>query len=111
MNYYIFKDPVNGKEPTNWKSKMGGSSWEYVPSLKKYYLHLFTKEQPDLNWENPEVREKLLNVLKFWKNKGISGFRLDVCNLYSKPQNFENDLIGDGRRFYTDGESLKSTLN
>lgn len=111
MNYYIFKDPVNGKEPTNWKSKMGGSIWEYVPSLKKYYLHLFTKEQPDLNWENPEVREELLNVLKFWKNKGISGFRLDVCNLYSKPQNFENDLIGDGRRFYTDGERLKSTLN
>ncbi|AVN63880.1 alpha,alpha-phosphotrehalase [Mesoplasma florum] len=111
MNYYIFKDPVNGKEPTNWKSKMGGLSWEFVPNLNKYYLHLFTKEQPDLNWENPEVRNELINILKFWKDKGISGFRLDVCNLYSKPTLFENDEIGDGRRFYTDGAKVEEYFN
>ncbi|ATZ21738.1 alpha,alpha-phosphotrehalase [Mesoplasma tabanidae] len=111
MNYYIFKDPIDGKEPTNWKSKMGGLSWEYVPSLNKYYLHLFTKEQPDLNWENPEVREELISILNFWKNKGISGFRLDVCNLYSKPSLFENDQIGDGRRFYTDGSKVEEYFN
>ena len=115
MDYYIFKDPVDGHEPTNWVSKFGGNAWEYVPSLGKYYLHLFDVSQADLNWENPAVREELKNVIRFWKMKGVKGFRLDVVNLISKPDVFEDDHIGDGRRFYTDGprihEHLKELVN
>ena len=115
MDYYIFKDPVDGHEPTNWVSKFGGNAWEYVPSLGKYYLHLFDVSQADLNWENPAVREELKNVIRFWKMKGVKGFRFDVVNLISKPDVFENDHIGDGRRFYTDGprihEHLKELVN
>ncbi|AUF83740.1 alpha,alpha-phosphotrehalase [Mesoplasma syrphidae] len=107
MSYYIFKDPVNGKPPTNWKSKMGGSAWEFVPKLNKYYLHLFAKEQPDLNWQNLELRQELIKILNFWKDKGIKGFRLDVCNLYDKPLIFEDDQLGDGRKFYTDGPNIE----
>ncbi|AKU79892.1 alpha,alpha-phosphotrehalase [Spiroplasma turonicum] len=110
INYYHFKDPVNDGPPTNWKSKMGGSSWEFVPKLNKYYLHLFSKEQPDLNWENEEVRLEILKILNFWKSKGVKGFRFDVCNLYDKPHIFEDDLEGDGRRFYTDGARLENYL-
>ncbi len=110
MNYYIFKDPVDGHEPTNWISKFGGSAWEYVPSLGKYYLHLFDVSQADLNWENPEVREELKNVIRFWKEKGVKGFRFDVVNLISKPELFENDYEGDGRRFYTDGRHVHEFL-
>ena len=98
QNYYIFKDGTPDKIPTNWVSKFGGPAWEYVPSLGKWYLHLFDVTQADLNWENPEVREELKNVLRFWKTKGIQGFRFDVVNLISKPEIFENDDIGDGRR-------------
>lgn len=108
--YYIFKDPVEGHEPTNWVSKFGGSAWEYVPSLGKYYLHLFDRTQADLNWENPEVREELKQVVRFWKDKGLKGFRFDVVNLISKPEVFENDDLGDGRRFYTDGRHVHSFL-
>ena len=110
QNYYIFKDGTPDKIPTNWVSKFGGPAWEYVPSLGKWYLHLFDVTQADLNWENPEVREELKNVLRFWKTKGIKGFRFDVVNLISKPENFENDYIGDGRRFYTDGRHVHEFL-
>ena len=110
QNYYIFKDGTPDKIPTNWVSKFGGPAWEYVPSLGKWYLHLFDVTQADLNWENPEVREELKNVLRFWKAKGIKGFRFDVVNLISKPEIFENDYIGDGRRFYTDGRHVHEFL-
>ena len=70
QDYYIFKDPVNGKEPTNWISKFGGNAWEYVDDLEKYYLHLFDKTQADLNWENPEVREEIYSATNFWLEKG-----------------------------------------
>lgn len=110
QNYYIFKDGTPDKIPTNWVSKFGGPAWEYVPSLGKWYLHLFDVTQADLNWENPEVREELKNVLRFWKTKGIQGFRFDVVNLISKPEIFENDDIGDGRRFYTDGRHVHEFL-
>ena len=108
QDYYIFKE---GKEvPTNWESKFGGSAWKYVPSLQKWYLHLFDVSQADLNWENPYVREELKKVICFWKNKGIQGFRFDVVNLISKPEVFENDMQGDGRRFYTDGPRVHEYL-
>lgn len=110
QNYYIFKDGTPDKIPTNWLSKFGGPAWEYVPSLGKWYLHLYDVTQADLNWENPEVREELKNVLRFWKTKGIQGFRFDVVNLISKPEIFGNDDIGDGRRFYTDGRHVHEFL-
>lgn len=110
LDYYIFKDGVPGSPPTNWESKFGGSAWEYVPALKKYYLHLFDVSQADLNWENPRVREALKNVIRFWKEKGVEGFRFDVVNLISKPAVFENDYEGDGRRFYTDGRHVHEFL-
>ena len=110
LNYYIFKDGTPDKPPTNWESKFGGNAWEYVPHLKKWYLHLFDVSQADLNWENPEVREELKNVLRFWKNKGVKGFRFDVVNLISKPAEFIDDDKGDGRRFYTDGRHVHEFL-
>ncbi|MFM1514852.1 alpha,alpha-phosphotrehalase [Helcococcus ovis] len=110
QNYYIFKDSKDGKEPTNWLSKFGGSAWKYVEKLDKWYLHLFHVEQADLNWDNPEVREEIFDVVKFWKDKGVAGFRLDVVNLISKPEKFENDFEGDGRGFYTDGPNIHKYL-
>ncbi len=110
MDYYIFKDGVPGTPPTNWKSKFGGPAWEYVPSLGKWYLHLFDVTQADLNWENPKVREELKDVIRFWKDKGVQGFRFDVVNLISKPEVFEDDPAGDGRRFYSDGPHVHKFL-
>ncbi|GLI55232.1 alpha,alpha-phosphotrehalase [Propionigenium maris DSM 9537] len=110
QDYYIFKDPVDGKAPTNWVSKFGGSAWEYVEDMGKYYLHLFDVTQADLNWENPEVREEIYAAANFWLEKGVKGFRLDVINLISKPDIYEDDTIGDGRRFYTDGPRIHEYL-
>ena len=103
QDYYIFRDGAPDMPPTNWQSKFGGSAWEYLPRLKKWYLHLFDVSQADLNWDNPVVREALKNVIRFWKGKGVQGFRFDVVNLISKPDRLEDDTAGDGRRFYTDG--------
>ncbi|CAI3721868.1 Trehalose-6-phosphate hydrolase [Clostridium neonatale] len=109
-DFYIFKKGINGKEPTNWQSKFGGSAWEYVEKFNEYYLHLFDRTQGDLNWENEEVRNEIYKIVTFWINKGVKGFRLDVVNLISKPEKFENDQIGDGRRFYTDGPKIHKYL-
>ena len=79
-DYYIWKDKV----VNNWGSSFGGSTWEYVDEVGQYYLHLFAKEQPDLNWENPKVREDVYDILRFWLDKGIDGFRMDVITLISK---------------------------
>lgn len=110
QDYYIFRDGMPDAPPTNWQSKFGGSAWSYVPTLGKWYLHLFDKSQPDLNWDNPAVREEVKNVLRFWKAKGVKGFRFDVVNLISKPAVFEDDPTGDGRRFYTDGPHIHEYL-
>lgn len=110
QDFYIFKKGEKGNPPTNWVSKFGGNAWEYVDELESYYLHLFDKTQADLNWENPEVREEIYKVVKFWLNKGVNGFRFDVVNLISKPDKFENDYEGDGRRFYTDGPRIHEYL-
>ncbi|ADZ85137.1 alpha,alpha-phosphotrehalase [Cellulosilyticum lentocellum] len=110
MDYYFFKDGTPDQPPTNWESKFGGNAWEYVPHLKKWYLHLFDVTQADLNWENPKVREELKEIIRFWKNKGVKGFRFDVVNLISKPEVFESDKVGDGRRFYTDGSKVHAYL-
>lgn len=110
QDYYIFRDGTPDTPPCNWVSKFGGSAWEYVPSLGKWYLHLFDKTQADLNWRNPEVREELKKVIGFWKEKGVKGFRFDVVNLISKPEEFKDDHQGDGRRFYTDGSHVHEYL-
>lgn len=110
MDYYIFRDGTPEVPPTNWESKFGGSAWEYVTKLKKWYLHLFDVTQADLNWKNPRVREELKDILRFWKAKGVKGFRFDVVNLISKPDVFEDDREGDGRRFYSDGPHVHEYL-
>ena len=110
QDFYIFKKGEKNNPPTNWVSKFGGNAWEYVEELESYYLHLFDRTQADLNWENPEVREEIYKVVKFWLDKGVNGFRFDVVNLISKPEKFENDYQGDGRRFYTDGPKIHEYL-
>jgi len=110
MDYYIFKDGRPDRLPTNWESKFGGPAWKYVGHLKKWYLHLFHIEQADLNWDNPKVREELKKLIRFWKEKGVRGFRFDVVNLISKPEVFTDDNCGDGRRFYTDGHHVHEFL-
>ena len=109
-NYYIFrKGKVPGVPPTNWESKFGGGVWEYVEKFDEYYLHLFDVTQPDLNWDNEEVRQELQKVIRFWMGKGVKGFRFDVVNLISKSV-YEDDYEGDGRRFYTDGPNIHRYL-
>ena len=109
-DYYIWKDPVNSEAPTNWESKFGGNAWELDEKTGQYYLHLFAKEQADLNWENPKVRDEVKDIISFWAEKGVDGFRLDVINLISKQQDYQNDYQGDGRCFYTDGPRVHEFL-
>ena len=77
-DWYIWRDPApGGGPPNNWTSDMGGSAWEFDPATGQYYLHTFLKEQADLNWRNPEVREAMMDVLRFWFERGVDGFRID----------------------------------
>ncbi|MGG4342195.1 alpha,alpha-phosphotrehalase [Paenibacillus lautus] len=107
-DYYIWRDPAeDGGPPNNWQSKFGGPAWQYDEGSGQYYLTLFDKTQADLNWENAKVRAEVVDILTFWADKGVSGFRMDVINLISKDPSYPNDdgsvAPGDGRRFYTDG--------
>ncbi|MEC0201216.1 alpha,alpha-phosphotrehalase [Paenibacillus lautus] len=107
-DYYIWRDPAeDGGPPNNWQSKFGGPAWQYDEGTGQYYLTLFDKTQADLNWENEKVRAEVVDILKFWADKGVSGFRMDVINLISKDPAYPDDdgsvAPGDGRRFYTDG--------
>ncbi|WP_280951874.1 alpha,alpha-phosphotrehalase [Alteribacter populi] len=114
-DFYIWKDPIDGEEPTNWQSKFGGTAWKYDEKTEQYYLHLFDVTQADLNWENEEVREKVYDMMRYWFDKGVDGFRLDVVNLISKDQRFPNDdgsvAPGDGRKFYTDGPRVHEFMH
>lgn len=83
-DYYIWKPGKNGGPPNNWQSFFGGDAWLYDELTDEYFLHLFTKKQPDLNWENPQVRAEVYNLMKFWLDKGVDGFRMDVISLLSK---------------------------
>ena len=113
-NYYIFKRGKNGLPPTNWRSHFGGSAWEKVEGEadengnEMYYLHLFTKKQPDLNWKNPEVRKELYEMVNYWLEKGIAGFRVDAINSIKKDARYL-DLPVDG----ADGmaHNVEYTLN
>ena len=82
--YFYIREGKNGQPPCNWRSYFGGSAWEPIPGTNKYYLHLFAKEQPDLNWENPKLRQELWDIINFWIDKGVGGFRLDVIDLVGK---------------------------
>ena len=103
-DFYIWRD-----QPNNWESKFGGSAWEYEAQTGQYYLHLFDHTQADLNWDNPKVRAEVYKLMRFWRDKGVGGFRLDVINLISKPAHFPQD-DSDGRRFYTDGPHVHEYL-
>ncbi|WFA07346.1 alpha,alpha-phosphotrehalase [Bacillus sp. HSf4] len=111
-DFYIWKDmKPDGSPPTNWESKFGGSAWQFDEKAGQYYLHLYDVTQADLNWENEEVRKKVYEMMHFWFEKGIDGFRLDVINVISKDQRFPDDDKGDGRRFYTDGPRVHEFLH
>lgn len=101
--FYIWRDGKDGQPPNNWRSKFGGSAWQWHPASGQYYLHLYAVEQADLNWAHPPVREELKKICRFWAAKGVEGLRLDVINLVSRHPELPDDNEGDGRRFYTDG--------
>ncbi|MBC2249324.1 alpha,alpha-phosphotrehalase [Listeria sp. FSL L7-0123] len=110
-NFYYFRQAkADGSPPTNWESKFGGSAWEKLPDSSEYYMHLYDITQADLDWANPHVREALFDVVNFWIDKGVEGFRLDVLNVIAKPKFLEDDFEGDGRRFYTDGPGIHTYL-
>ncbi|EKM4699152.1 alpha,alpha-phosphotrehalase [Enterobacter roggenkampii] len=108
--FYIWRDGTPEQLPNNWRSKFGGNAWRWHAESEQYYLHLFAPEQADLNWENPAVRAELKKVCEFWADRGVDGLRLDVINLISKDQDFPDDNVGDGRRFYTDGPRIHEYL-
>ena len=117
QRYYILRDGNGsagsgdpGEPPTNWQSAFGGSMWEWEPRLGKWYLHMHDVSQPDLNWENPEVRAELARVVRFWRDRGVAGFRFDVVNLISKPDVFEDDPAGTGRALIADGPHVHEFL-
>lgn len=95
-DYYIWKDPVNGKEPNNWGACFGGSVWEFDQATGMYYLHCFSKKQPDLNWENPTVRDEVFDMMNWWCEKGIDGFRMDVISMISKDPAYPDGPVTDG---------------
>lgn len=104
-DYYIWRDGKNGKEPNNWGSYFSGPAWKYDSETDQYYLHLFAPQQPDLNWENPNVRHSVYDMMNWWAAKGVDGFRMDVINLISKPKELtDGPLTGDEK--YANVEKL-----
>ena len=95
-DYYIWKDGKDGKAPTNWQSFFSGSAWEYDKTTGQYYLHCFTKKQPDLNWENEKVRNAVYDMMTWWCEKGIDGFRMDVISALSKDPAYPDGEVTDG---------------
>ncbi|BCN29262.1 glycoside hydrolase family 13 protein [Anaeromicropila herbilytica] len=94
-DYYIWKKGIDGQPPNNWGSCFGGSAWEYDSTTDMYYLHLFSKKQPDLNWENKVLRNKVYDMMKWWLDKGIDGFRMDVINMISKDQRYPDGYVNE----------------
>ena len=98
-DYYIWRDPVDGHAPTNWGSYFSGSAWQYDEASGQYYLHLFATKQPDLNWENPALRHSVYDIMNWWANLGVDGFRMDVINLISKPATYQDGQKERGEAF------------
>ncbi|MFD6438372.1 alpha-glucosidase [Peribacillus sp. NPDC060186] len=115
-DYYIWRPGKNGKEPNNWESIFKGSAWKYDAATDEYYLHLFSKKQPDLNWEHPELREEIYSMMKWWLDKGVDGFRMDVINFLSKDQRYLDGDVGyekqhgDGSPFFMNGPRIHEFL-
>lgn len=105
-DYYIWRPPVDGKAPNNWGACFGGNVWEFDEITGEYYLHLFSKKQPDLNWANTELRKEVYDMMKWWLDKGIDGFRMDVINMiyknsdFPKGQNIMPNGLEDGSPYY-----------
>ena len=90
-DFYIWKEGKDGKEPNNWGSWFGGSAWQYDETTDMYYLHIFSKKQPDLNWDNADVRTQVYDMMRWWLEKGVDGFRMDVISLISKNPDFPDE--------------------
>jgi oligo-1,6-glucosidase len=101
-DYYIWRPGKDGQEPNNWASHFGWSAWEYDETTGEYYLHLFTKKQPDLNWENPKVRAEIYDLMRWWLKKGIDGFRMDVINMISKVPGLPDAPVHGNNRYQFD---------
>ena len=115
-DFYIWRRGKNGSPPNNWGSVFGGPAWEYDKTTDEYYLHLFSKKQPDLNWENPRLREEIYKMMKWWLDKGIDGYRIDTVNLFSKVSDLPDGKIikgykyGDGSPYFLNGPSIHEYL-
>lgn len=113
-DYYIWKDSKNGKLPNNWDSLFEGKAWEFVPERNQYYLHIFAKKQPDLNMDNPKVREEVKSIMRFWLDMGVDGFREDVINFISKADGLPDGLpfipMANGMPYYKDGPHIHEYL-
>ncbi len=109
-DFYLWHSGSQGVAPNDWQSKFGGSAWQWHEESQHYYLHLFSPQQADLNWQHPPVRKALKDICRFWADLGVDGLRLDVVNLVSKHADFPDDSHGDGRCFYTDGPHIHHYL-
>lgn len=113
-DYYFWKHGKNGGPPNNWPSFFGGSAWQLDKATGEYYLHLFSRKQPDLNWENPILREEINKLMKFWLDKGVDGLRLDVISAISKRSDFPDTDTSDFnetiRKYYANGPRLKEFI-
>ncbi len=113
-DYYIWRDARKGKLPNNWDSLFEGKAWQYAPERDQYYLHLFTVKQPDLNMDNPKVREEVKSIMRFWLEMGVDGFREDVINFISKADNLPDGNpfipIANGMPYYKDGPHIHEYL-
>jgi alpha-glucosidase len=114
-DWYVWRDPAtDGSAPNNWLSVFGGSAWELSPQTGQYYLHSFLAKQPDLNWDNPEVREAMEAAMRFWLDKGVDGFRMDAVDWLSKDAQFRDDPVDEfaiNKRAGFDHESLRHTYS
>ncbi|CAM4036430.1 oligo-1,6-glucosidase [Bacillus manliponensis] len=114
-DYYIWRSGNEGKEPNNWASCFSGSAWKYDEITDEYFLHLFSKKQPDLNWENKDVRNEIYDMMKFWLDKGVDGFRMDVINFISKEEGLptvqtETDGYVSGHEYFMNGPKIHQYL-
>ncbi|WP_141434043.1 alpha-glucosidase [Bacillus sp. 03113] len=105
-DYYIWRQAKDGKEPNNWASFFSGSAWEFDEKTEEFYLHCFSKKQPDLNWENVEVRQEIYSMMKWWLDKGVDGFRMDVINLLSKVPGLPDSPNPNGTKYATGGQGF-----
>ena len=103
-DYYIWRPGQDGREPNNWASFFSGSAWQHDAATGEYYLHLFSKKQPDLNWENPKVRQEIYNMMHWWLRKGIDGFRMDVINMISKVPGLPDAPVVTNERYQFGGQ-------